>query len=81
MEFVPVRVDAYAGYRGEETPRAFEHDGATFVIEEILDRWYQGGVDPAAPVADYFKVRIAGGAVRILRYERGQWCLGLGVCP
>ncbi len=83
MEFVPVRVEAYAGRRGEESPRRFFHGGAAFEIETILDRWYQGGPDPAAPVLDYFKVKTADGAVHLLRYERGQgrWRLGLAVSP
>ncbi len=72
MEFVPVRVEAYAGYRGEETPRRFFTGGAAFEIEAILDRWYQGGPDPATPVLDYFKVKTADGAIHLLRYERGQ---------
>ena len=35
-----VTVDAYAGYKGEETPRAFTLDGVRFSVHEILDRWY-----------------------------------------
>jgi len=46
--------------------------GAAFEIEAILDRWYQGGPDPATPVLDYFKVKTADGAIHLLRYERGQ---------
>jgi len=72
MEFVPVQVEAYAGYRGEETPRRFVHGGIALEIDAIIDRWYQGGLDPAAPVLDYFKVKTSDGAVHILRYERGQ---------
>jgi hypothetical protein len=33
-------VDAYAGYKGEETPRAFILDGRRIGVEEILARWY-----------------------------------------
>ena len=78
MQFVPVRVEAYAGYRGEETPRRFFAGGAVFRIAAILERWRQGGSDPAAPVLDCFKVRTADGAVHLLRYDRGRGCWSWG---
>jgi len=35
-----VTVEAYAGYKGEETPRAFTLDGVRLSVNEILNRWY-----------------------------------------
>lgn len=35
-----VTVEAYAGYKGEETPRAFTLDGIRLSVNEVLARWY-----------------------------------------
>ncbi|BFU91098.1 MAG: hypothetical protein NTAFB01_22850 [Nitrospira sp.] len=32
---------AYAGYPGEETPRAFTLDDTRFSVDKILTRWYR----------------------------------------
>ena len=45
-----VRVDCYAGYKGEETPRRFCLGERVVEIVELLDRWL-------APDHAYFKVR------------------------
>jgi len=34
-----VKVDCYAGYRGEETPRRFEIGGRRVRVVEVIDRW------------------------------------------
>jgi hypothetical protein len=66
--FEEAAVECYAGYKGEETPRAFFYQGRRMEILEILDRWYEGGVDPAGITHDYFKVKTAEGAVFLLRH-------------
>ena len=33
-------VEAYAGFKGEDTPRAFTLSGSRHVVVEILDHWY-----------------------------------------
>ena len=33
-------VDAFAGHKGEETPRAFTLDGSRRTVTEIVSRWY-----------------------------------------
>jgi len=38
-------------------------------ISEILDRWYEGGIKPEAPIVDYFKVETKDGGIFILRYD------------
>ncbi len=35
-----VSVEAYCGYKGEETPGAFTQGGARLIVKEILTRWY-----------------------------------------
>ncbi|HET8759791.1 MAG TPA: archaemetzincin family Zn-dependent metalloprotease [Nitrospiria bacterium] len=57
-----VRVECYAGHRGEETPRAFFLDARRVEVAEVLDRWH--GIDHR-----YFKVRGADGGLYILRHD------------
>jgi hypothetical protein len=57
-----IRVECYAGYRGEEEPRRFHQGARTVEILEILDRWL-------APDHRYFKVRGDDGATYIIRHD------------
>ena len=59
-----VRVECYAGYRAEETPRRFHLGERRIEVVEVLDRWL-------APDHRYFKVRGDDGAVYILRHDTG----------
>ncbi len=52
-----IAVESYAGYKGEESPRAF----ARYEVSEVLDRWYEGGLDPQDLRRDHFRVRTASG--------------------
>jgi hypothetical protein len=74
---IPIRVDCYSGYRADETPRALSWGGRRLAVLEVLDRWYQGEVDPQAPSADYFKVLTEDGKRHIIKHERVShvWCL------
>ena len=66
--FFNVRVDCYAGYRGDETPRQFWLGDKKIKVAGISDRWL-------APDHRYFKVNADDGAVYILRHdiERQVW--------
>jgi len=57
-----VRVECYAGYKGEETPRKFFLGERTVEVETVLDSWL-------APDHRYFKVRGNDRANYILRYD------------
>ncbi|HEY6004664.1 MAG TPA: hypothetical protein VIV57_17450, partial [Anaeromyxobacter sp.] len=57
-----VKVDCYAGYRGEETPQRFEIDGRRVEVVEVIDRWL-------GPDHRYFKVRGDDGALYLLRHD------------
>lgn len=59
---VDVRVECYAGYRGEETPRRFALGSRRVEVVEVIDRWL-------APDHRYFKVRGDDGATYILRHD------------
>ncbi len=57
-----VRVDCYAGYRGEETPRGIDVEGRHVEVLEVVDRWY-------GPDYRYFRVRGSDGAGYLLRHD------------
>ena len=61
---IPVRVECYAGHRGEETPRRFYFGEREIAVSEVADQWL-------APDHRYFKVKGADGAVYILRHDIG----------
>ena len=63
-----ITVEAYSGFKGEETPRSFTVGGVRLVVEEILERWY-------GETHSYFRVRTAGGERYVLRYhlDEGLW--------
>lgn len=65
-----IEVSCYAGYRYPERPVSFKLLERTFVVEEVLDRWY--GEDYL-----YFKVRADDQRVYLLKYDQyqDQWFL------
>jgi hypothetical protein len=66
-----IRVECYAGYRGEEEPRAFALGERRIEVSSILDRWL-------APDHRYFKVAGSDGNIYALRHDEatGDWMLG-----
>ncbi len=66
--FEDIKVESYAGYKGEESPRAVIYQERRYEVAEVLDRWYEGGLDPQSPRHDYFKVKTAGGEIFLIRY-------------
>ncbi len=63
-----VQVKCYSGFKANERPTAFTHQGRHHEIAEILDRWFEGGLDPSQPKTDYFKIKTMEGDVFLLRY-------------
>jgi hypothetical protein len=65
-------VECYAGYRGEETPRAIRLGERRVEVLEVLDRWL-------APDHRYFKLRGNDGATYIVRHDvaSNEWELTL----
>ncbi len=57
-----VRVETYAGYKGDEKPVLFELDGKRFEVTRIVDQWY--GPDHA-----YFRVLADDGNTYVLRHQ------------
>ncbi len=70
---LPIRVDAYSGYKGNEQPRSFTVGEKEYEIATVLDQWYE-------PSAIYFKVRSTEGKTYILRYNEqdDEWTLQSG---
>ncbi len=65
---MPIKVECYAGYSGEETPRRFILGERKIEVVDVLDRWF-------APEHRYFKVRGDDGFVYILQHDvtSSQW--------
>ena len=57
-----LRVECYAGYRGEETPRRFCLGASWVEVETVIDRWL-------APDHRYFKLEDTEGQQHILRHD------------
>lgn len=65
-----VRVECYAGYKGDERPVRVQLSQGTVEVIEIEDRWY-------SPGATYFRVLLANSDRYVLRREDAQdvWTL------
>jgi hypothetical protein len=74
-DLLPVKVECHSGYKADEYPKCFWLDSIQFIVEEILDRWYQGESSPDFPPAHYFKVRTTDKKTYILKQETktGNW--------
>ena len=57
-----VRVECYAGHRGEQTPRRFCLGQREVAVAEVIDAWL-------GPDHRYFKVRGDDGDTYILRHD------------
>ncbi|MBN1381466.1 MAG: hypothetical protein JXA41_07315 [Deltaproteobacteria bacterium] len=64
-----IQVGSYSGYKLNERPVAFTFQGERRVIQGIVDRWYEGGVDSSRPFINYFKVKTTDGHVHLLLYQ------------
>ncbi|MDH3239338.1 MAG: hypothetical protein OEO83_01585 [Alphaproteobacteria bacterium] len=65
-----IRVECYAGHRGEETPRRLHFDSRTVEVARVLDAWH-------GPDHRYFKLLGSDGATYLLRHDEpaGEWAL------
>jgi len=59
---MPLTVDCYAGYRGEQEPRAFWVGERRVGVRAVVDRWY-------SPSQRWFKVDAEDGDTYILRHD------------
>jgi hypothetical protein len=65
-----LKVECYAGYRGDQRPSRFTLGERTYEILEVEDQWY-------SPGASFFRVRAEDGNLYILRRDeiQDQWTL------
>jgi hypothetical protein len=61
-DLLAIRVECYAGHRGEETPRRFWIADRAVAVVEIRDRWL-------APHHRYFKLLGDDGNTYIIRHD------------
>lgn len=56
-------------------PTYFYLEDKRLEIEDILDRWYQGNLNPEFPESNYWKIRINSGEEFLLKQEirSGNW--------
>ena len=68
MNAPQIIIEAYAGYKGEDTPRAMTMDGVRLVVSDIVDRWY-------SETHCCFRVRMSDGQRYVLRchLDDGLW--------
>jgi len=62
MDGSQIVVDAFAGDKGEETPRAFTLEGSRRRVIQILTRWY-------TETHCFFRVQADDGHRYVLRYD------------
>ena len=62
-----IRVECYAGHRGEETPRRLFLDERSIEIIEVIDRWF-------GPDHRYFKVQGSDRATYVIRQDIPTHC-------
>jgi hypothetical protein len=62
MDRSHIMVDAFAGAKGEKTPRAFTHEGSRRTVSEIVTRWY-------TETHCYFRLQADDGHRFVLRYD------------
>ncbi len=63
-----IKVTAYAGYKGEESPRAFVVDGEEIVALEIVNRWVEEE-EKSRKQKRYFTIKGSDGSVHTLYYD------------
>lgn len=57
-----IRVECYAGYRGEQEPLAFWLGMRRLAVRGIVDRWF-------APTQGWFQVEADDGQMYVLRHD------------
>lgn len=77
IRLVPVTVECYSGYKADEYPKSFALDEKKYEIRDIIDRWYQGDLNPEWPASNYFRVETTCGEKFILKHdlESDEWHL------
>ena len=67
---IEVKVDCYAGYRAEETPRRIRFESRKIEVRKVLDRWLD-------PDHRYFKILGNDEGIYIIRHDTNTGVWGL----
>ena len=70
MRRMKLKVECYSGHKADERPVRFRLEGKQYVVQAVLDQWYD-------PESIFYKVRADDGNLYILRQQTstpdGQW--------
>jgi hypothetical protein len=69
-DVLQIGVECYAGYKGEQTPRALVLGDRRIGVVDVIDQWL-------SPDHRYFKVRCDDGDIYLVRQDvgSGEWTL------
>jgi len=69
-----IRVMAYSGHKGEESPRAFILGGRRIEVVEIQDRWIEEGIGDRA-TKRFFMIKGSDGGTHKIFYDEktSEW--------
>lgn len=67
--FENITVECVKDTELQEQPEAFSDKNRRWGITEIIDRWYEGGLESGRPPLNYFKVATADGEIFLLRCD------------
>lgn len=73
MDKPHIMIEAFAGAKGEETPRAFTHEGSRRTVTEIVTCWY-------TETHCYFRLHADDGHRYVLRHDLDQLIWELVMC-
>ncbi len=69
MEFERIEVTTRDEYKGAQEPVSFIWRGKKYIVEEIVDRWYEGQIDSTRMPMLYFRVKTQSGELLLIRYH------------
>ncbi len=77
MLFEVIKVKTKSSYKAAEYPMSFVYQGHQYEIDEVVDRWFEGGLDPRRTIMTYFKVHTTDERIFLLRYneKRDVWAV------
>jgi hypothetical protein len=65
-----IKVECYAGYKGEQQPRRFTLGERVIEVNTVEDQWY-------SPSSQYFRVQASDGSIYVLRHDQELDCWSL----
>jgi len=69
MQLESIEVSTRDEYKGAQEPVSFVWRGEEHHIAQVVDRWYEGGIDPTRMPMTYFRVKTRMGETFLIRYH------------